>query len=238
MIIHSAAKTSLEGSLISPYDTYHTNILGTLNLLELARIKNIRKFIYLSTYVYGKPEYLPVDEEHSLSPHSPYNRSKLIGEDLCRNYYSDYGINVVTLRPFSLYGPGSRAGSFISSVIDQIASSGKALLTAKNIKRDFLFVSDFVDLVLRIIKDFPNGYNIYNVGSGIGYKLEEICLLISRLLSKRIVLEYETTHNKEIIYEIVADISKLQASFRWRPRIAVEEGIMLTINQKKSTNIS
>lgn len=228
-IIHLAAKTSLEGSLISPYDTYYTNILGTLNLLELARIKDIRKFIYVSTYVYGKPEYLPVDEEHHINPHSPYNKSKLIGEDLCRNYCFDYGIDVVALRPFSLYGPNGRAESFISSVINQISTKGKAILTAKNMKRDFLFIYDFVDLVSRIIGNFPNAYNTYNVGSGASYALEDVCLLISRFLHKSLVLGYKNS-NKGVIYEIVADISKLQNSFRWRPSTTLEEGIKLTIN--------
>jgi len=79
-IVHLAAKTSVSDSFREPYETYFTNVMGTLNVLEFARIRNIKKFIYVSTYVYGEPQYLPIDEKHVVNPHSPYNTSKLIAE--------------------------------------------------------------------------------------------------------------------------------------------------------------
>ena len=98
VIIHLAAKTSVTTSIKDPYQTYRTNVLGTLNLLELARLQNIPKFIFSSTYVYGQPKYLPVDENHPVNPHSHYHQSKLIAEKLCENYSKSFGINIVTLR--------------------------------------------------------------------------------------------------------------------------------------------
>ena len=99
-IIHLAAKASVPDSFNKPYENYYTNILGTLNLLEFARLRNIRKFIFISTYIYGQPKYLPVDEKHQVNPHSPYQTSKLIAEQLCQNYSKDFGIDVVTLPTF------------------------------------------------------------------------------------------------------------------------------------------
>jgi UDP-glucose 4-epimerase len=116
-IVHLAAKTSIKDSLNNPYETHNTNILGTLNLLEFARLKDIKKFIYISTYVYGQPKYLPIDENHPVNPHSIYNKSKLLAEELCENYADNFGIDIVTLRPFYLYGPESKSNSFIPSVI-------------------------------------------------------------------------------------------------------------------------
>lgn len=79
-IVHLAAKTSISDSFKEPYETYYTNFVGTLNVLEFAKTRNIKKFIYVSTYVYGQHLYLPVDEKHSVNPHSPYNNSKLLAE--------------------------------------------------------------------------------------------------------------------------------------------------------------
>src|SRR5918994_6340424 len=71
-IVHLAAKTSVDSSFSSPYETYYTNLLGTLNLLELTRRTKIEKFLNVSTYVYGQPKYLPIDEDHPIDPGSPY----------------------------------------------------------------------------------------------------------------------------------------------------------------------
>ena len=79
-IVHLAAKTSISDSFKEPYETYYTNFVGTLDVLEFAKTRNIKKFIYVSTYVYGQHLYLPVDEKHSVNPHSPYNNSKLLAE--------------------------------------------------------------------------------------------------------------------------------------------------------------
>ena len=102
VIIHLAAKISINDSLIDPYETYHKNIVGTLNVLEFAKRKNITNLIFLSTYVYGEPQYLPIDENHPVNPHSPYNKSKIIAESLCKDYSKIFGFNIVILRPFYL----------------------------------------------------------------------------------------------------------------------------------------
>ena len=81
-IVHLAAKSSDAYSNERPYETYYTNVFGTLNLLELCKQKNIKKFVFISTYAYGQPKYLPIDERHPLDPHTPYRRSKLLAEQL------------------------------------------------------------------------------------------------------------------------------------------------------------
>src|SRR2546430_1188134 len=80
-----------------------------------------------------------------------YHKSKLIAEQLCRNYSLDFGIDVVTLRPFLLYGPNAKPYMFISTVIQQIKNDGHVFLSGKYTSRDFLFVTDFLDLVTIIL---------------------------------------------------------------------------------------
>lgn len=224
-IVHLASKTSIPNSHTNPYETYYTNIVGTLNILEFARKRGIKKIINVSTYVYGKPAYLPIDESHPVNPHSPYNKSKILAENLCENYSTDHGLNIVTLRPFYIYGSTSTKLSFIASIGDQINSDGIVRLSAKNTKRDFLFVGDFVELILKVINNFPTGYNVYNVGSGKSYSLEEIIKILEKIMNRKITIKYDDSIRPNDILEMVADISAVSSKFRWKPKVDIEVGL-------------
>jgi nucleoside-diphosphate-sugar epimerase len=228
-IIHLAAKTSITNSINNPYETYHTNISGTLNILDFARDRKIKKIINISTYVYGKPVYLPIDEKHPINPHTPYNKSKVISENLCKYYSQDYGINIVTLRPFYIYGPISNPLSFISSIITQIKKNGKVFLSHQGTKRDFLFIDDFTNLLLKILNDFPEGYNIYNVGYGKSHSLEEIIKIIEKIVNLKILIQYDKSIRPNDITEMVADITKVTKSFDWKPLASIEEGLRFVL---------
>jgi UDP-glucose 4-epimerase len=229
-IVHLASKTSIFESNIDPYQTYLTNVMGTLNVLDFARQKNIRKIINFSTYVYGKPEYFPVDEKHSISPHSPYTKSKLLAENLCEYYAKDYGLDIVTLRPFYIYGPSSNKNTFIPSIIKQINQEGKVILSNKNTKRDFLYIDDLIDLIYRIILKFPSGYNIFNVGYGESHSLEEVVAIIEEFLKIDINIQYNDSIRPNDILDMVADISLLRKSFSWNPAVDIKAGVHLTLS--------
>jgi UDP-glucose 4-epimerase len=231
VIIHLASKTSIPNSIINPYDTYITNMVGTLNILEFARQNNIGKIINLSTFVYGKPQYFPIDEKHPISPHSPYTKSKRIAEKLCQYYAEDYGIDIVTLRPFYLYGPSMNKTSFIPSVIKQISENGKVTLSNKNTKRDFLFIDDFVDLIDILLSNFPTGHRIFNVGFGESHSLEEIVELIKKILNIEADIEYSNSVRPNDIIDMVADTSSLRNLYGWKPVIEIDSGLRLTLSE-------
>lgn len=230
MIIHLASKTSISDSISNPYDTYYTNVVGTLNILEYARKNSIKNIINVSTYLYGNPQYIPIDENHPLCPHTPYNKSKMISENLCKNYSVDYNLNIVTLRPFYVYGP-SHKSSFLPMVIRKVFDNEKIILSNKNIHRDFLFVDDFVNLISRIMANFPVGYNVYNVGYGKSYPLEEVVKIVESITKKKIFVEYDYSLRPNDILEMVADIGKARELFNWKPTIDIQEGIRLTIER-------
>ncbi|TVP41696.1 NAD-dependent epimerase/dehydratase family protein [Candidatus Nitrosocosmicus arcticus] len=229
-VIHLASKTSILDSISNPYDTYYTNIVGTLNILDYAIKRKIKNIINISTYTYGNPKYIPIDENHPLCPHSPYNKSKLISEKLCKYYSEDYKLNIVTLRPFYIYGP-SHNSSFISSAIRKVMNNEKVILSKKNTRRDFLFVDDFVNLVHKILLNFPEGYNVYNVGYGKSYNLEDILRVIESIINKKISIEYNSSFRPNDVVEMVADIGKVMKKFEWSPTIDINEGLKLTIDR-------
>jgi UDP-glucose 4-epimerase len=228
-VIHLAGKTSINKSLISPHETYYTNLVGTLNLLEFARQKDVSKFIYMSTYIYGKPHYLPIDENHPIDPHSPYSESKLVSEKLCQFYSHDYGIDIVTLRPFYLYGSYTRANSLIHCILDQLMNrNGRVTLSGKQTKRDFLFIDDFQNLIEIVLKKFPRGYNVYNVGYGKSYTLTRVSQILAKLMQKKITIHYDTEMRPGDIVNMVADISKISKWFDWKPTTTLEQGLEST----------
>jgi UDP-glucose 4-epimerase len=229
-VIHLASKTSISDSISNPYDTYYTNMVGTLNILDSAVKRRIKNIINISTYTYGNPKYIPIDENHPVSPHSPYNKSKLISEKLCKYYSEDYKLNIVTLRPFYIYGP-SRNSSFISSAIRKVLNNETVILSNKNTRRDFLFVDDFVNLIHKILHNFPEGYNFYNVGFGKSYSLEDILRIIESIMNKKISIKYDSSLRPNDVSGMVADIGKLMKEFEWRPTIDIDEGLRLTIDR-------
>ena len=234
-IIHLAAKTSIANSFHNPYLTYYTNFVGTFNLLEFARLRNVKKFINVSTYVYGHPQYNPVDENHPIDPHSPYNKSKLLADQLCQFYSHDFNIDVVTLRPFYIYGPGVSSNSFIPSIARQIKQTGEVTLNDRDITRDFLFVDDFLSLLTMILNKFPRGYNIFNVGSGTYHTLEVITHIVAELLGKEFNVQYNKTNKYADVSTMQADITKVSNAFKWKPMVNIKEGLRLTIDAKANS---
>jgi nucleoside-diphosphate-sugar epimerase len=228
-IIHLAAKTSITNSINNPYESYYNNICGTLNILDFARQKGIKKIINFSTYVYGKPVYLPIDEKHPINPHTPYNKSKVISENLCKYFSQDYGINIVTLRPFYIYGPLSNPLTFIPSIIKQIKKNGMVFLSQENTKRDFLFIGDLLNLVIKILDKFPDGYNVYNVGNGKSNSLEDIVKIIEKIINKEIYIHYDKSVRPNDVEDMVADITRVTKSFDWKPLTEIQKGIQLSI---------
>ena len=118
LIVHLAAKSYVPKSFTEPGEFYKNNILSTINILEKAR-KDSAKVIFISTYVYGRPLYLPIDELHAISPLNPYTQTKVSCEELCKAYQRDFDVPVVVLRPFNIYGPKQTSNFFIPTIFSQ-----------------------------------------------------------------------------------------------------------------------
>jgi len=132
------------------------------------------------------------------------------------------------LRPFYVYGPNCRNRSLIPSIIKQIKKNGKVQLSGKKVKRDFLFVTDFVNLIEKILQDFPKGYNIYNVGYGKSYSLSQVAEGLARLFGMKIEIEFSKVTRPDVS-DMVADIRKVSKEFNWKPTIDIKKGLQLIV---------
>ena len=231
-LFHLAGITNIQKSFANPTDVYFTNYVGTLNALEWSRINDVQKMIYVSTFVYGVPQYLPVDENHPTAPNSPYSQSKLLGEELCAAYCKDYGLDVVILRLFNIYGPGQKGDFLIPEIMRQL-SGGIAVIGDPHPRRDFLYVGDAVDALIAASASGERGCNIFNIGSGKSYSAGEIAEMLVDIYrhytGDRASIKYTYAKRKSEVSETIANIHKAEKVLRWSPRIDIKTGLSYTL---------
>lgn len=229
-LIHLAAKTFIPLSFENPREFFEVNVLGTLNALEFCRV-NKAKMIFISTYLYGKPQYLPIDEKHSLEPHSPYNESKFIGERLCELYNKNFGVNVIIFRQFNIYGPGQGKGFLVPSILEQLKNK-EIILDDPEPRRDFTYVVDAVDAYVKAL-DYDSGFEIFNLGSGRSYSVVDIAETLLKLSNSKAKLKFKGSRRQNEIMETRADITKIKKLLRWEPKVDLIQGMKMVLKHER-----
>lgn len=229
MIYHLAAVTYVPFSFENPRKTYEVNVSGTLNMLELGRINNIEKFIFMSSYVYGNPQYIPINEKHPVNPLNPYAKSKVMGENLCKSYNNDFNLNCTIFRPFNIYGNKQNPNFLIPTIIKQL-KMGKIELKDPEPKRDFLHLIDLTDALIKAGK-YNGKFNVFNLGYGKSYSVRQIVDKILDLYGKDVEVKYTGEKRKNEIMDTVADIKKINKKLGWTPRVTLDKGLNEIINE-------
>lgn len=230
IFIHLAAISYVPDSFKNPKYFYDVNINSTLNVLELCR-EYKAKIIYISSYVYGEPEYLPIDENHPLKAFNPYAQTKIIGEMLCEGYYRDFGVGCTILRPFNIYGEGQNESFFLPSIVSQVKSGKKKIrLMDPNPRRDFIHVDDVVNAIKLCstkIKEDTNKLQYYNVASGKSYSALELTEIIKKVGVgfHKIKFEFANEVRKNEVNETIGSYEKLKKEIGWEPLVSIEDGL-------------
>ncbi len=226
-IIHLAALSDVSYCQENPSECFDVNIRGTQNLLEISR-KIGSKFLFVSTsHVYGTPINLPISEKHPKNPASIYASSKLAGEIISESYAKNYGMDVSIVRLFSVYGPNSPSHLVISRIINQIRTSNMIKLGNLYPKRDFVFVDDVVSAIELVIKK-SSGFEIFNIGSGKSFSIQEICKILQQISDKNIAIRsVHALKRKQEIRNVISNISKI-VKIGWRPQTSIKTGLQVT----------
>jgi len=231
VLIHLAARSFVPDSFKQPFDFYSVNINTTLNALELCR-KNQAGIMFTSSYVYGIPQYLPIDESHPIQSFNPYCDTKIIGEKICQGYHDYFGIKTIIVRPFNIYGPNQNENFLIPSIILQ-AKTGQITLQDPKPKRDLIYIDDLIDFYLRLLSFQHSTLEVFNVGSGLSFSVAEITDIILKNLKSDIKVKFLHKKRSAEIAETRADISKAKLLLNWQPRITIEEGIAAMLQKDK-----
>ena len=227
-IVHLANLSFVPASYEQPKKFYESNYLSTLNMLELCRI-NHAKMIFFSSYVYGHPQYQPIDEKHPIQAFNPYAQTKVICESLCEGYNRDFHVPVTIFRPFNIYGKGQNPDFLIPTIIQQ-AKKGSIVIKDDRPKRDYIHVKDVVEAVISAIdlKATPT-LQTYNLGTGISYSVKEIVEQVRDLFKSKIDYQSSNEIRQNEVMDTIADISKIKSELKWEPKISITEGLKMMI---------
>ena len=180
MVVHLAGRSFVPASWDHPDDFLTANVIGTQHALDYCRRHN-SSLIFVSAYIYGVPQILPIPESHPIQPTNPYALSKHLAEQLCKfSVLSDQVTNVTTLRLFNVYGPGQRPEFLIPTVLDQVARGGIVEVSDLKPRRDYIYIDDVVSAIMSAMS-LGRGYNALNIGSGVSLSVEEVVETIQRL---------------------------------------------------------
>ena len=212
------------------------NIKGTLNLLLAS--KNIDYKLFLnngSSSEYGIKNK-PMNEGDYLEPISFYAVTKASATLLCQVFAKEYKKPIVTLRPFSVYGPYEEESRFVPTVIKAILKNKPIRLTPGNQRRDFIYIQDVVDIYTKTLSYGKKlSGQILNMGTGIEYTNDEVVQTLFKVTGKKVKIEkgafpkrlWDTSH-------WVADISKTKKLLNWKPKFTLEDGLKKTYEWNKS----
>jgi len=230
IIIHLAAYSFVPLSFKTPEVFYRNNYLSTLNVLEKAR-KSKARVIFFSSYLYGNPHYLPIDENHPLAPHNPYAQSKIICEKLCEGYHRDFGLPIIIFRPFNIYGPGQNKSFLIPKILEQL-KTGDVHLEDSRPRRDFIHVMDIIGAVIKAIESGITGYEVFNLGSGKSISIRKLADEIVLLAESHHKVFFSNIERKGEVLDSVADIRKAKALLSWEPLINLKDGLRSIIKER------
>ena len=235
VIFHLAAQVNVRNSVDNPVHDARMNILNSINLMELSRKFDVKKFIFSSTggAIYGDNDSLPTTESVEEKPVSPYGCAKLAVEKYLHFYNKIYGLNFNSLRYSNVYGerqnPHGEAG-VVAIFLNKMFNGESPVIFGGSQTRDFIHVSDVVNANLLSLKDKHN--EIYNVGTGIETDIFGIFSVLNEFFNNRFKLIIKDKNKGEQLKSCLA-YSKIRENLGWMPSVFLKEGLERTYNWGK-----
>ena len=232
-VFHFAAKNCISDCQLDPVETAKINIIGTVNVLEACKRKNVRKIILAeSSAIYEGCDLFPTPEENE-SPQSFYAISKICGKLFADGYIGSSNMNISALRYFNVYGPRQdyrrTVPPLMSGIIIRLLRGERPIIYGDGTKRrDFVYVDDVNRFHEMIMFDERSNGKVFNMGCGVNYSVMEIYKAIESVLKTGLQPVYKPDLPGEA-FQNLADISKAE-SLGWEPQVSLEEGLRLSID--------
>ena len=238
-VLHQAAIPSVPRSVKDPVASNRANIDGSLNILVAARDAGVKRLVYAgSSSAYGDTPTLPKREDMATNPLSPYALQKLVAEQYCQMFTRLYGLETVTTRYFNVFGPRQDPGSAYSGVISLFST---AVLEGRQPTiygdggqtRDFTYVANVVDGVLRACHAPAMAGEVINVATGGRISLNELLLVMNGLVGTALSPLYAEARQGDV-RDSQADITKARTRLGYTPLVSLEEGLRRTLEWARS----
>jgi len=226
-VFHLAALADIVPSIQKPEAYFNANVNGTFNVIQACKHANIKRVVYAaSSSCYGIPDNFPTAETSAIKPKYPYALTKRIGEELVMHWAQVYQLPAVSCRFFNVYGTRSRTSGTYGAVFgvflaQKLANKPMTIVGDGNQTRDFTYVTDVANALLSAAKSNKTE-QIYNIGSGNTVSINKLVELLGG----------EKTHIPKRPGEpdcTYADISKIKSELNWTPKISIEDGVKLVL---------
>ena len=228
LVFHLAALADIVPSIENPTEYYKSNVTGTFNVLQACRKHKVKKIIYAgSSSCYGIPDEYPTKEIASIRPQYPYALTKNIGEQLVMHWCQLYNLPAISLRFFNVYGPRARTSGTYGAVFgvflaQKLANKPYTVVGDGNQTRDFTFVSDVVSAIIAAAESDISG-EVINIGSNNTYSINRLV----ELLGGEITYIPKRPGEPDCTW---ADITKATQLLDWEPKVSLEEGVDILLN--------
>lgn len=228
VVFHLAAEPGVRTSWGGRYEQYvRNNVLATQHLLEAMRsVGDRRRLVYASSSsVYGDAETRPTPEATTLRPRSPYGQTKVATEQICDLYHANFGLDVVGLRYFTVFGPRQRPDmAFHRFCRAALEGTEFTVFGDGSQSRDFTYVADIVDATIAASeRDLP-GPRVYNIGGGSPAPLRTAIDLIGELSGRPLSVKYAESERGDV-KDTAADTSRARAELGFEPTVSLREGL-------------
>ncbi|MGA3288662.1 MAG: GDP-mannose 4,6-dehydratase [Candidatus Bathyarchaeia archaeon] len=234
-VIHLAGMTNLEKTFEKAELAIDINLKGSLAILKGSKKTNLNNFVFLSTSdIYGGINP-PFREDQLAQPASPYSASKAATEMFLIMFYNVYKIPVTILRSFNLYGKYQPPERVIPFIIKKLLNNEEVPLTKGEQKREFNYVDDLLDAILRSLFFKNSQGKILNIGSGLSISIKEIAMCIAKKIGKVDKLKIGALQYRENeIWDMYCDNSLARNILNWEPKVSLDEGLEKTIEWYRS----
>jgi len=227
VIVHLAAKAGVRLSILNPVSYQQANVIGLQNLLDFAKEKNCKQFVFASSSsVYGINDHFPWKEDEQLMPISPYAMTKLAGEMLGHVYNKLFDIRFIALRFFTVYGPGQRPDLAIHKFTKTILC-GKpiSMYGDGSTSRDYTFIDDTVRGIVAAMKYDQANFEVINLGNNYSVSLKELISSIEKVVGKKAMIE-QFPEQPGDVPKTFADISKAKRLLGYEPATKLDAGLI------------
>jgi len=231
VVFHLAAQIHVDRSYIEPKLTYEVNVMGTQNVLEVARMHDAKRVIHASTSeVYGSALHVPIDENHPLNAPHPYGASKIAADRMCYAYIQTYGMNISIMRFFNIFGPRQRDvgyGGVISIFTRRVLNNTPPIIYGTGLQtRDYTYIKDVVNAYDLVLNHDGTITEPINFGTGKEVSVVELANKIIELCDK--TGEIEPVYVEPRIGEVkrlIADATKAEDLLGWKPEYSLDDGL-------------
>ena len=243
IVFHLAALIAIPYSYHSPDSYVDTNVKGTLNIVQAARILKIKRVIVTSTSeVYGTAKYVPIDENHPRQPQSPYSASKIGADSIAESFYRSFDLPLTIVRPFNTYGPRQSARAIIPTIITQLlAGQTEIKLGDLSPTRDLLYVKDTVNGFLEIAKSSSLIGHDCNIATNSEISMKDLAEEIIKQINPnaRVVIDKSRLRpQKSEVFRLFGSNNKILKNTNWELKYTFSQGINETIEWfSKTKNI-